>query len=133
MDNKRYTIQEMSDQTGLSIHTLRYYEQIGLLDPIERLDNGHRRYKPTDLTRVDFLKRLRATGMSIKEMQYYVELYRMGDSTLRERREILQAHRQHIQVQVDDLLDTMDLIDGKIVRYLEQESTLENADKQSIS
>lgn len=131
MDNTQYTIQEMSHLTGLGIHTLRYYEQIGLLDPIERLDNGHRRYQPKDLTRVDFLKRLRATGMSIKAMQYYVKLYRMGDSTLRERREILQVHHQHIQTQVDELLDTMALIDGKIVRYLEEESTLENADRST--
>lgn len=131
MDNKRYTIQEMSNLTGLGIHALRYYEQIGLLDPIERLDNGHRRYNPADLTRVNFLKRLRATGMSIKAMQYYVDLYRQGDATLRERREILQAHREQIQLQVDDLLDTMALIDGKIVRYLEEESTLENVDRST--
>ena len=131
MDNERYSIQEMSDITGLSIHTLRYYEQIDLIDPVERLDNGHRRYKPTDLTRVDFLKRLRATGMTIKEMQYYVELYRMGDSTLRERREILQKHRKAIQAQVDELIDTMTLIDGKIERYLEQESTFEIVKRKS--
>ena len=129
MDNKQYTTQEMSHLTGLGIHTLRYYEQIGLLDRIERLENGHRRYQTKDLVRVDFLKRLRATGMSIKEMQYYVELYRAGDTTLRERREILQAHREQIQAQVDELLDTMDVIDGKIVRYLEQESTLDTADR----
>lgn len=122
MDNQRYTIQQMSHQTGLSIHTLRYYEQIGLLDPIERLANGHRRYGDTDLLRLEFLKRLRATDMSIKAMQYYVELYRMGDSTLVERREILQAHQQAIQNQVDELLDTMAFIDMKIERYQKQEA-----------
>lgn len=128
MDNKRFTIQQMAHRTGLSIHTLRYYEQIGLLDPIDRLANGHRRYKPTDLTRLEFLKRLRATGMSIKEMQYYVDLYRAGDSTLRERREILQAHKQTILAQVDDLMDTVDFIDMKIERYQREESELEQAD-----
>lgn len=122
MDNQRYTIQQISKQTGLSIHTLRYYEQIGLLDPIERLANGHRRYCDTDLLRLEFLKRLRATGMSIKAMQYYVKLYRMGDSTLVERREILQAHQQVIQSQVDDLLDTMAFINMKIERYQKQEA-----------
>lgn len=129
MDNQRYTIQEISDLTGFGIHALRYYEQIGLLDPIERLDNGHRRYKLTDLTRLNFLKRLRATGMTINEMLYYVDLYRQGDGTLRERRKILQAHRKQIQAQVDELLDTMTLIDGKIERYLEDESKLENVDR----
>jgi len=128
MDNKRYTIQQMAHRTGLSIHTLRYYEQIGLLDPIDRLANGHRRYKSTDLTRLEFLKRLRATGMSIKEMQYYVELYRAGEPTLRERREILQAHKQKILEQVDELMDTVDFIDMKIERYQREESQLEQAD-----
>lgn len=129
MDTKHFTIQEMSHRTGLGIHTLRYYEQIGLIDPVKRLDNGHRRYQSTDLTRIEFLKRLRATGMSIKAMQYYVELYRMGDSTLQERREILQEHRTVIQTQVDDLLDTMAFLDVKIVRYLDQESQLEHTDR----
>lgn len=131
MDNKRYTIQQIAHRTGLSIHTLRYYEQIGLLDPIERLDNGHRRYQPTDLTRLEFLKRLRATGMSIKEMQYYVELYRMGESTLRERREILQAHKDAILAQVDELMDTVDFIDMKIERYQREEADLEQADRST--
>lgn len=124
MKSERLTIQQMSQQTGLSIHTLRYYEQIGLIDPVERADNGHRRYKPTDLTRVDFLKRLRATGMSINEMQYYVNLYREGDETVTERRLILQAHRDVIQAQIDELQDTMALIDTKIARYLDQEQHL---------
>ena len=131
MDNKLYTIQQIAHRTGLSIHTLRYYEQIGLLDPIERLDNGHRRYQPTDLTRLEFLKRLRATGMSIKEMQYYVELYRMGESTLRERREILQAHKDAILAQVDELMDTVDFIDMKIERYQREEADLEQADRST--
>jgi len=131
MDNKRYTIQQISHDTGLSIHTLRYYEQIGLLDPIDRLDNGHRRYKPTDLTRLEFLKRLRATGMSIKEMQYYVELYRMGDSTLRERREILQAHKQTVLAQVDELMDTVDFIDMKIERYIREEANLSQVEEST--
>lgn len=129
MDNQRYTIQQISKQTGLSIHTLRYYEQIGLLDPIERLANGHRRYCDTDLLRLEFLKRLRATGMSIKAMQYYVKLYRMGDSTLVERREILQAHQQVIQSQVDELLDTMAFINMKIERYQKQEAERQPADR----
>ncbi len=129
MDNKRYTIQQIAHHTGLSIHTLRYYEQIGLLDPITRLDNGHRRYKPTDLTRLEFLKRLRATGMSIKEMQYYVELYRQGDATLRERRQILEAHKRTILAQVDDLMDTVDFIDMKIERYQREEQQIEQTDR----
>lgn len=119
-----YTTKEISELTDLPIPTLRYYEQIGLLDPVERLENGHRRYGERDVLRINFLKRVRATGMSITEMQYYVDLYRQGDSTLRERREILQAHRQAILDQIDTLNETVDFLDMKIERYTTEEDSL---------
>lgn len=105
----------------MSVPTLRYYEQIGLLDPVTRAANGHRRYDENDLRRVDFLKRLRATGMSISEMQYYVALYRQGAATRSERREILEAHRAAVHAQMAALADTIDFLDMKIARYIEEE------------
>lgn len=123
------TIKTMSERTGVSIDTLRYYERIGLIDPVERALNGHRRYRDTDLLRVDFLKRLRATGMSISAMQHYVNLYRQGDETLVERRQILEAHKAVIQAQVDALYETVDFIDIKIAHYIAEENapkTVEN-------
>jgi DNA-binding transcriptional MerR regulator len=74
----------MSEITGVNIPTLRYYEQIGLLDPVHRADNGHRRYSENDLRRIEFIKRLRATGMSIRAMLFYVELYRADRDTTSE-------------------------------------------------
>lgn len=123
------TIKTMSERTGVSIDTLRYYERIGLIDPVERAPNGHRRYRDIDLLRVDFLKRLRATGMSISAMQHYVNLYRQGDETLVERRQILEAHKAVIQAQVDALYETVDFIDIKIAHYIAEENapkTVEN-------
>ncbi|MEO1166864.1 MAG: MerR family transcriptional regulator, partial [Chloroflexota bacterium] len=79
MSKQTYQSQEIADITGLPISTLRYYERIGLLDPVERAENGHRLYSDRDILRVEFLKRVRATGMSIKEMQHYVSLYREGE------------------------------------------------------
>jgi len=111
------TIKEMSNMTGLSIPTLRYYEEIGLLDVVQRADNGHRRYSEDDLRRVEFLKRVRATGMSIREMLHYVELYRVGDSTLFERLDILEKHRLAVQTQIDALIEVRDFLDTKIIRY----------------
>lgn len=119
-----YTIKEISEMTGVSIHTLRYYERIGLIDMVDRADNGHRRYTEKDFIRVDFLKRLRATGMPISQMQHYVDLFRAGDSTLQERRLMLEAHRQIIQEQIDALTETRAMIDGKITRYRKQEQDL---------
>lgn len=116
-----YTIKEVAEMTDITISTLRYYEQIGLIDPVYRADNGHRRYTELDLRRIDFLKRLRATGMSISEMQDYVNLYREGDSTLTIRREILQAHRQAVKAQINALMDTLTFLDEKIARYVQEE------------
>lgn len=117
---KYYTSSEMSARTGLSVPTLRYYEEIGLLDAVRRAPNGHRRYTDDDLRRVAFLKRVRATGMSIREMQHYVNLYRAGDDTLYERLAILAAHRQAVQAQVEALTETLDFLDAKITRYQQQ-------------
>jgi DNA-binding transcriptional MerR regulator len=114
---KIYSPKEVIRQTGLSIHTLRYYENLGLIDPVSRADNGHRRYREADILRIEFLKRLRATGMPISEMQHYVELYREGDTTLLERLEILAEHRKKIEEKIDELKETLIFIDSKITRY----------------
>jgi len=119
-----YTTREMSARTGVPVPTLRYYERIGLLDPVERAANGHRRYQDKDVLRVEFLKRLRATGMSIRRMQYYVDLFRAGDDTLTERREMLAAHREIVLEQMAELQATVDLLDLKIERYTQQEQAL---------
>lgn len=127
MPDETYTISDVADLTGVSIHTLRYYEDIDLLDPIQRAPNGHRRYSAADVQRMQFLTRLRATGMSIREMQAYVDLYRAGDATLRERRERLQAHRAHIAQQIAALQETMAFIDAKIARYTAQSNAQETS------
>lgn len=121
MNKKSLTTQQLADLTGLSIHTLRYYERIGLIDPVNRAENGHRLYGEQDLQRVQFLIRMRATGMSIREMQHYVELYSQGRSTLAQRRAILQAHRRKVQAQLATLQETLAFIDYKIDLYYRDE------------
>ncbi|MEM8535189.1 MAG: MerR family transcriptional regulator, partial [Chloroflexota bacterium] len=68
------TIQQVAAATGLSSYTLRYYERIGLLDPVGRATSGHRRYTTHDIEWIAFLNRLRAIGMPIRQMQEYAEL-----------------------------------------------------------
>lgn len=116
-----YTTREMAARTGVPVPTLRYYERIGLLDPVRRATNGHRRYSERDVLRVAFLKRLRATGMSIRRMQHYVDLFRAGDATLAERRKMLAAHREVVLAQMAELQATVDLLNTKIARYTQQE------------
>jgi DNA-binding transcriptional MerR regulator len=117
MVDKMLTIQEVAAATGLSEHTLRYYERIGLIHSIARADNGHRRYEQADVDWVVFLTKLRAAGMSIRQMQAYAELQRQGDETLPERVEMLKAVRRHVEAQIDELSEHHRLLDYKIEFY----------------
>ncbi|MBI5931588.1 MAG: MerR family transcriptional regulator [Chloroflexi bacterium] len=115
--NDKLTTKQISELTEVSIPTLRYYERIGLLDRVDRADNGHRLYSEADVRRVDFLKHLRGTQMSITEMQHYVGLFRTGEKTIMERRQILESHRREVQKQIDALCETLVLLDRKIDHY----------------
>ena len=85
-------IAEFAKRCGLSAHTLRYYERIGLLGSVTRQANGHRAFGPRDVAWVEFLHRLRSTGMGISEMLRYAELRARGDDTLAERKAMLERH-----------------------------------------
>ncbi len=113
----RLTIQEVARATGLSAHTLRYYERIGLIHPIDREQNTHRRYTTDDVGWIDFLTKLRATGMSIKDMQRYAELQRQGDETLAQRVEMLKSLRDKVEAHMDELNEHLKLIYYKINLY----------------
>ena len=89
-------IAEFARRCGLSAHTLRYYERIGLLGRVTRAANGHRRFGERDVEWVAFLHRLRATGMGIQEMQRYAALRARGDATLAERQTMLRVHADRL-------------------------------------
>ncbi|MCE7949415.1 MAG: MerR family transcriptional regulator [Chloroflexi bacterium CFX4] len=111
------TIQQVAEATGLSVHTLRYYERIGLIHPIHRAQNTHRRYSNDDVGWIDFLNKLRATGMSIQQMQRYAELQRQGDETLPERVEMLRVLQQEAEQRICALQEHLSLIRYKIAIY----------------
>jgi len=111
------TIQQVAALTQLSEHTLRYYERIGLLDPVSRALSGHRRYSAQDIAWIEFLNRLRTTGMPIRKMQQFAVLRRQGDLTVAERRMLLEAHRQEVQAQIDELQVNLGEIEQKIQHY----------------
>ncbi len=104
-------------RTGVSPHTLRYYERIGLIDPVGRDDGGRRVYSDADLARVNFLRKLRSTGMPITRMQEYVRLVRMGPSTEPARLALLEEHRRHVLHDLEHLNDCLGAINFKIDRY----------------
>jgi DNA-binding transcriptional MerR regulator len=111
------TIQEVAARTGLTVHTLRYYEQIGLLEPVNRATSGHRRYTTSDLEWIAFLRCLRATGMSIRQMQTFAELRRQGDAVVPERMAFLEAHQQQVLQRIYELEGYLTVIERKIQRH----------------
>jgi DNA-binding transcriptional MerR regulator len=113
------TVQQAADRTGLSAHTIRYYERIGLIPSIRRAPNGHRRYSEDDIGWIEFLKCLRSTGMPISEMQRYVDLAQQGESTSVERFELLKAHQRRIKARIRELSTFLERIEWKIQHYQE--------------
>jgi DNA-binding transcriptional MerR regulator len=113
----RHTISEVAELTGLTAHTLRWYERIGLLDPVDRTNAGRRRYSDADLSRLAFLGKLRLTGMSVADMLRYIELVREGPGTVDARRDLLIAHRAEVRTRIADLHATLAVLDYKIDYY----------------
>ncbi|RRD64508.1 MerR family transcriptional regulator [Fretibacterium sp. OH1220_COT-178] len=114
-----YSIGEFSKLTGLGIHTLRYYEREHLLAP-ERNAGNRRRYSDRDMTWVDFIKRLKDTGMPIREIKRYALLRAAGESTLNERLKLLLRHRRALKEQVAKLQEHQSKLDDKIQFYREE-------------
>lgn len=114
----RLAISEVADVTGLTAHTLRYYERAGLmLAPVDRASSSHRRYTERDVEWVTFLTKLRLTGMPISVMRAYVELVREGDGTTAARLDLLQRHRVRVLAQLDEITQSLTAIDKKIDIY----------------
>lgn len=121
MDDIELDISSMARTSGLSPHTLRYYERIGLITNLTRASNGHRRYRGRDVEWVQFLNRLREMGMPIREMKLYASLRAQGDSTLVERREMLSKHHAEISERVKMLIGSLDVLEVKIATYRQME------------
>ena len=119
----RLAISEVAEATGLSTHTLRYYERAGLmLTPVDRASSTHRRYSDADVNWVAFLTKLRSTGMPIAVVAEYAELVRKGDDTTADRLELLQRHRIAVLAQLDEVTRSLEAIDFKIGLYKEKVS-----------
>src|SRR6516164_3158194 len=114
------TIADAARASGLSAHTLRYYERAGLLDSVERNGGGHRRYTDGDLDRIRFLTKLRATGMPIREVRRYADLLKAGEGNDRERLALLEAHRERVLRRLEETAGNLELIEWKINLYRER-------------
>lgn len=113
-----FTIQQMVQITGLSAHTLRYYERAGLMLSVGRDDSsGYRYYTGHDVEWIGFIKRLRATGMPIRDVLRYTDMLRQGDGTIEARLQLLKEHRQRVKEQQDEIERHLSAIDKKISFY----------------
>jgi DNA-binding transcriptional MerR regulator len=115
--NEGLTIAEVAERTGLTAHTLRYYERDGLMLRVDRARSGHRRYTERDLGWIDLITKLRATGMPVRDVRRYAELVRAGEGNEQERLELLTAHRERVRQNLEQVTAYLAAIDHKVDYY----------------
>jgi DNA-binding transcriptional MerR regulator len=112
-----YTIGEIAETTGLSIHTLRYYEKEGIMPSVKRNNSGIRIYEKTDLEVLQFIRCLKETGMPVIDIKKFVNLLVQGDHTIEKRIDLLQKQKENVQSQVNQLMSYIQMLDGKVKLY----------------
>jgi DNA-binding transcriptional MerR regulator len=122
-------IAEVSEQYGLSSDTLRYYERVGLIPPVNRNGSGIRDYNELDLRRVEFIKCMRRAGLPVEVLIEYVGLVQQGDKTIEARKEILKEQRELLLARMKEMQKTLDVLNRKIDVY---ENAVLKKEKQMI-
>lgn len=114
------TIGEVSTLTGLSTHTLRFYEQEGLfVEPVERNAAGRRVFTEQEVAWLQVCTKLRSSGMSLPDIRRYAELVREGAGNENERLEVLRQHEAKVTRQMVELQEALDVIRWKVGLYKE--------------
>ncbi|MBM6861304.1 MerR family transcriptional regulator [Clostridium saudiense] len=114
------TITEVSRKYNLTADTLRYYERIGLLPPVNRSNSGIRDFTEEDCNWVQFIKCMRGAGLSIEVLIEYVKMFQEGDSTIKARKELLIEQRNQLADRIEEMKETLDRLDKKIDGYEER-------------
>ncbi|MBP9479034.1 MAG: MerR family transcriptional regulator [Sebaldella sp.] len=121
---KYYKISEVTKLVNLNQSTLRYYEKVGLISTLEKDESGNRKYSSDDIQWIKFLIKLKHTGMKLSEMLKYSELRYIGDSTAKDRRELLENQLQKLKIEIDNLKETYKYVEEKIEFYKKMESEI---------
>lgn len=121
-------IGELARRSRLSVHTLRYYERIGLLPRADRNASGQRDYDASILVWIEFLGRLKTAGMPIRDMLRYTALRAHGEATEPARRRLLEEHREHVRQHLADLQACLLVLDTKIAGYAGPDTRMKNHD-----
>jgi len=110
-------IAEVSERSGISSDTLRYYERIGLIPLVNRNKSGIRDYSEIDVKRVEFIKCMRSAGLPIEVLIEYFKLSQQGDKTIEARKEILKEQREQLVAKMEEIQKTLSTLDYKIKVY----------------
>jgi DNA-binding transcriptional MerR regulator len=121
---EQLTIGEMAKRCGLTAHTLRYYERIGLIQAVARGSDGRRRYVAQDADWIAFINRMRATGMPIARMLEFAAYRREGDSSVPQRRALLEGHTEGVRVHIAQLQECLAVLEDKVRFYRDLESSM---------
>ncbi len=115
-----YSIKEVSEKTNLKAHVLRYYEREGLLPNVSRSESGIRRYSEEDLEWLGLICCLKNTGMSIKQIREFVALSAQGKETLKQRCDMLIAHKKIVESQIEEMQNHLIKVTHKIEYFTSQ-------------
>ena len=130
-------IAEVSEKYNISADTLRYYERVGLLPPVNRTDSGIRDFDEDDIKRVEFVKCMRSAGLPIEVLTEYIQLVQMGDSTIEMRKQILEDEREKLMGRMAEMQKTLDRLNYKISIYekniLKKEKQLSEAEVEEMA
>lgn len=113
-------IAEVSQRYDMTADTLRYYERVGLIPPVNRNASGIRNYTEEDCNWVEFIKCMRSAGLSIEVLVEYVSMFQRGNSTIKARKELLMEQRRHLEERINEMKETLKRLDRKIDGYEER-------------
>ena len=120
-----YTVKEVSEKTGVSPYTLRFYEKEGVLPNVERDPNGARLFSDSIIGWIETVQALRSTGLSLSEIREYLELYNGGDETLPQRKRMLARQKSKVEEQIALLMKTLERLNYKLALIDAQENRFE--------
>lgn len=112
-----YTIKQAADKTGLTVHTLRYYDREGLLPLLGRTGSGIRLFSEKDIAWLGLVCCLKKSGMPIVRLREFLNLCLMGEDTAQKRRELLIQHKNYIVAQIEQLKKSLSIVEHKIENY----------------
>ncbi|WP_297420871.1 MerR family transcriptional regulator [Clostridium sp.] len=114
------TIREVSKKYDIAVDTLRYYERIGLIPPVNKNASGVRVYTEEDCNWVNFAKCMRSVGLSIEVLAEYIALFQQGNSTIGARKDLLIEQRKMLIEKIKEKQQALEQLNKNIERYEER-------------